>query len=82
MVGHRIVNTVINNMPTERVDVNASLAMTYYHLSPLGYVKIFTGSIKIFQRSDNGVYECQVSTTPVMSHLVHLKVAGESENKG
>ena len=34
MVGHRIVNTVINNMPTERVDVNASLAMTYY-LSPL-----------------------------------------------
>ena len=27
--------------------------------------------------SDAGLYECQISTTPVMSHHVYLKVAGK-----
>lgn len=26
------------------------------------------------QRSDSGLYECQISTSPVMSHIVHLTV--------
>jgi len=30
--------------------------------------------IEPVQMSDRGQYECQVSTTPVMSHLVHLEV--------
>ena len=30
------------------------------------------------QAPDNGLYECQVSTTPVMSHYVYLKVAGNT----
>ena len=28
------------------------------------------------QKSDSGLYECQISTTPVMSHVVHLSVTG------
>ena len=28
------------------------------------------------QAEDGGVYECQVSTTPVMGHHVTLRVAG------
>ena len=35
------------------------------------------------QAQDSGQYECQVSTTPVMSHHVYLKVAGmEWKNTG
>merc|ERR1712013_321595 len=30
--------------------------------------------IEPVQKSDSGLYECQISTTPVMSHVVHLSV--------
>lgn len=33
--------------------------------------------IKFPQHRDSGIYECQVSTTPHMSHFVHLEVVGE-----
>lgn len=33
--------------------------------------------IKYPQHRDIGVYECQVSTTPHMSHFIHLDVIGE-----
>ena len=29
-----------------------------------------------FKAGDSGLYECQVSTTPILSHYVYLKVAG------
>ena len=32
--------------------------------------------IMVMKAGDSGVYECQVSTTPVMSHHVILHVAG------
>jgi len=38
----------------------------------------WTLQIKYPQHRDSGIYECQVSTTPHMSHLVHLNVIGES----
>ena len=28
----------------------------------------------LFQRADSGLYECQISSTPVMSHIVSLRV--------
>ena len=28
----------------------------------------------LFQRADSGLYECQISSTPVMSHIVSLQV--------
>ena len=28
----------------------------------------------LLQKSDSGLYECQISTTPVMSHIVSLQV--------
>lgn len=34
--------------------------------------------IKYPQHRDSGIYECQVSTTPHMSHYIHLNVIGES----
>ncbi|XP_018314457.1 uncharacterized protein [Mycetomoellerius zeteki] len=34
----------------------------------------WTLQIKYPQHRDSGIYECQVSTTPHMSHLVHLNV--------
>ena len=33
--------------------------------------------ILVMKAGDSGVYECQVSTTPVMSHQVILNVAGK-----
>ena len=33
-------------------------------------------TIMVMKAGDSGVYECQVSTTPVMSHQVILTVAG------
>ncbi|KOC69618.1 hypothetical protein WH47_05561 [Habropoda laboriosa] len=38
----------------------------------------WTLEIKYPQQRDSGNYECQVSTTPHMSHIVHLDVIGES----
>lgn len=38
----------------------------------------WTLQIKYPQHRDSGIYECQVSTTPHMSHLVHLNVIGKS----
>ena len=32
--------------------------------------------IMVIKAGDSGVYECQVSTSPVMSHQVILNVAG------
>ncbi|KYQ59559.1 hypothetical protein ALC60_01544 [Trachymyrmex zeteki] len=37
----------------------------------------WTLQIKYPQHRDSGIYECQVSTTPHMSHLVHLNVIGK-----
>lgn len=34
--------------------------------------------IKYPQHRDSGIYECQVSTTPHMSHYIHLTVVGKS----
>ena len=28
----------------------------------------------MFQKSDSGLYECQISSTPVLSHILHLAV--------
>lgn len=33
--------------------------------------------IKYPQHRDSGIYECQVSTTPHISHFVHLTIVGE-----
>jgi len=33
--------------------------------------------IKYPQHRDQGVYECQVSTTPHLSHYIHLRVVGK-----
>lgn len=33
--------------------------------------------IKYPQHRDSGIYECQVSTTPHMSHYIHLTVVGK-----
>lgn len=35
--------------------------------------------IKYPQHRDSGIYECQVSTTPHMSHYIHLNVVGKLE---
>ena len=37
--------------------------------------------IKYPQHRDSGVYECQVSTTPHMSHFIHLNVIGKCPRK-
>ncbi|CAG7786150.1 unnamed protein product [Allacma fusca] len=37
----------------------------------------YTLMIKYPQHRDSGIYECQVSTTPHISHYVHLNVVGE-----
>ncbi|KAF7407117.1 hypothetical protein HZH66_001654 [Vespula vulgaris] len=37
----------------------------------------WTLQIKYPQHRDSGIYECQVSTTPHMSHFVHLNVIGD-----
>ena len=34
----------------------------------------------MLQAQDSGVYECQVSSTPVTSHTVILRVAGNLAN--
>ena len=36
----------------------------------------YDSNVVCIQVSDGGLYECQISTTPVMSHHVYLKVAG------
>lgn len=33
--------------------------------------------IKYPQHRDSGIYECQISTTPHMSHFIYLNVIGE-----
>lgn len=33
--------------------------------------------IKYPQHRDSGIYECQISTTPHMSHFIHLNVIGK-----
>lgn len=33
--------------------------------------------IKYPQHRDSGIYECQVSTTPHISHFVHLTIVGK-----
>jgi Immunoglobulin V-set domain. len=38
----------------------------------------FTLQVKYLQPRDSGRYECQVSTEPKMSHVVDLRVVGES----
>ncbi|KAF7413357.1 zwei Ig domain protein zig-8-like isoform X1 [Vespula maculifrons] len=38
----------------------------------------WTLQIKYPQHRDSGIYECQVSTTPHMSHFVHLNVIDRS----
>ncbi|XP_046827111.1 uncharacterized protein LOC124427806 isoform X3 [Vespa crabro] len=40
----------------------------------------WTLQIKYPQHRDSGIYECQVSTTPHMSHFVHLNVIGSRFN--
>ena len=37
----------------------------------------WTLQIKYPQHRDSGIYECQISTTPHMSHFIHLNVVGE-----
>ena len=32
-----------------------------------------------FQKSDEGWFECQISSTPVISHLVYLNIAGRPQ---
>lgn len=39
----------------------------------------WTLQIKWAQKRDAGTYECQVSTQPVTSHFVDLKVVGKSK---
>ena len=34
-------------------------------------------SISAVQTRDEGVYECQIGTTPHVSHSIHLKVVGQ-----
>lgn len=36
--------------------------------------------IKYPQHRDSGIYECQISTTPHMSHYIHLNVIGKLYN--
>ncbi|PNF40605.1 hypothetical protein B7P43_G06748 [Cryptotermes secundus] len=36
----------------------------------------WTLQIKYPQHRDSGIYECQISTTPHMSHFIHLNVVG------
>ncbi|ODN00138.1 Lachesin [Orchesella cincta] len=36
----------------------------------------YTLMIKYPQHRDSGIYECQISTTPHLSHYVHLNVVG------
>lgn len=38
----------------------------------------WTLEIKYAQLRDSGCYECQISTTPHISHIVYLEVIGES----
>ena len=37
----------------------------------------FTLAIKRVEKSDEGTYECQISTKPTKSYVVHLTVSGE-----
>lgn len=37
----------------------------------------WTLQIKFIQHRDEGIYECQISSTPHLSHFIHLSVAGE-----
>jgi hypothetical protein len=37
----------------------------------------WTLQVKYPQHRDTGIYECQISTTPHMSHFIHLNVVGE-----
>lgn len=37
----------------------------------------WTLMIKYPQHRDSGIYECQISTTPHMSHYIHLNVVGK-----
>ncbi|EEB12317.1 conserved hypothetical protein [Pediculus humanus corporis] len=36
----------------------------------------WTLQIKYPQHRDSGIYECQISTTPHLSHFIHFKVVG------
>lgn len=38
----------------------------------------FLFQIKYPQHRDSGIYECQISTTPHMSHFIHLNVVGKN----
>lgn len=40
-------------------------------------VENWTLMIKYPQLRDSGIYECQISTTPHISHFIHLNVVGE-----
>ncbi|KAK9744370.1 Immunoglobulin I-set domain [Popillia japonica] len=40
----------------------------------------WTLQIKYPQHRDSGIYECQVSSTPHLSHFIHLTVIGKSLN--
>ncbi len=37
----------------------------------------WTLMVKYPQLRDSGVYECQISTTPHISHFIHLRVVGK-----
>lgn len=47
------------------------LWISCHHDGPLGVFKERNSVLVL-----SGIYECQVSTTPVRSHLIHLSVAG------
>ena len=37
---------------------------------------LLSKAITLTQATDGGLYECQISTTPIMSHNVYLLVSG------
>lgn len=41
----------------------------------------WTLQLKYPQHRDSGVYECQISSTPHISHFIHLTVIGRSQQK-
>ena len=56
-------------LPIQVLSADSSIPAGYYQDEMLII-------ISLFQKSDEGWFECQISSTPVISHLVYLDIAG------